>query len=304
MVTSKNIPKKHHFVSACYLQRFTVDKNKSPTIFCFDLIRKKGFTQIPENIGYEYGFNKLDPEGTSYIETELSKFETQSSIAISNVERNLVFEGKDKETILNLLALYAIRTPKMRNHWNSIIEDLLKRDLAITASQPIGTKVSSGLEVTQELKEFVEKIPYRLTFPSSHNMEMEFKLLNDGIIQASLAKRKWMLIKAPDEYHFITSDNPVSLIWKNQNIKVSPGYECYNTQVIFPLSSKIALVGDFAGNDETRVGTLENIAIINTNTCALAGSFIYCSKPSFPFIKQINNQDAVSYFSVKTENQL
>lgn len=300
MVTSKNIPKKHHFVSACYLKMFTLGKTKSSTIFCFDLTRKKGFTQIPKNIGCEYGFNKLDPEGTALIETELSKFEALAEKAISNIEQNLVFEKNDKAVILNLIALYAIRTPKMRNHWNSIMEDWLKRDLAITAAQPIGTKVSSGLEVTQELKEFVEKIPYRLTFPSSQNMEMEFKLLNDGIIQASLAKRKWMLVKAPDEYHFITSDNPVSLIWKNQNIKMSPGYGCSNTQVIFPLSSKITLVGDFDGKDETHIGTPENIARINTNTRVSADSFIYCPKPNFHFIKRINNQDVVNFFTIKT----
>jgi len=90
---------------------------------------------------------------------------------------------------------------------------------------------------------------------------------------------------------FITSDHPVSLRWKHPEdippfYRDHPGFGLSDTQVVFPLSKSLALIGEFEDvewNDDisSAPASPELVASINTLMIGTSRGQIYA--PSFNF---------------------
>jgi hypothetical protein len=112
-----------------------------------------------------------------------------------------------------------------------------------------------------------------------------------------LKTRNWMVAEAPENFHFVTSDSPITFkdIDPRLRGKYGPGLRHKHSRIFFPLTPKFALVGEF--NDELPeylVLTEKQAAIMNTQVVERPYSQIYSSQPDFKWFipkGQVGNFD-------------
>jgi hypothetical protein len=57
------VSRKSHFISACYLARFTDAGTEEGRLCGFDLVADRFFQQRPKNVAYELDFNRVEIDG-------------------------------------------------------------------------------------------------------------------------------------------------------------------------------------------------------------------------------------------------
>lgn len=270
----------HHFVSRFYLKGFTENSN----FIAYDLKNKnikKLHTNALKNFCAINHFNTINDDNyePDFIEKKLCLLEKEAKACIDNIENTKNFSGKDRAIILELMALFFIRRAERRDSFNSSMKQVWKVMLDQTAKLPVGGRVN-GYEISEELYQALQlRDNFEVTYDKTSLIRMEFKALDEMV--RLLDARKWFLFVAPEDSNFVTSDNPVVLIWKDKDIKSPPGLACIDTQVFFTVSKKIALVGDFEGGDEMMLATEENMALINSNIRAFANLWVFSPDSNF-----------------------
>lgn len=293
----------HHYLSQCYLKGFTDGGGKASKLTVFDVKQKKYFTTVPRNVGAIRDFNRINADGVDpdVLEHSLSSFETKAATALKKLRDGATFDGDTKVVILNLVALLAIRSPQMRERWRKFQAQIAERimDLTLSSKEMWNSQTRKMREdgvrlnddVTYEgVKQFFDSKKYTIEVAREHHIHMEFVGI-DAILPTLLA-RKWLIVRAIERTGpFVTSDHPVSLTW-NEPDKVprlyrdSPGFGLKGTQVYFPLSSNIALVGEFDGHEGVIKGTKELVAGFNSQMLRFAHNQFYVPKLSFYFISK------------------
>ncbi len=271
----------HHFLSQCHLNGFTTDE----FITCLDLQDRRHFKTNPRNVGGEKDFNKIEITGhpSDYLERILGQYlDYPASNAIQNVIRTGNFTGTDRSAILTLIAYFAVRNPYRRAHWDQLLDHVAKVALSYAARAEIGT-IINGIEITKEFKENYNEEDFLVQNHRHQHMKLEFHGVK--IVLPLLSERKWVLVQAPDDLNFISCDFPVALLWKEpEKYHAPPGFACTDTQIYFPLSKKVALVGDFEGSDGVLCGSKELVAGINSNILQFAHRQVYAREATFYFL--------------------
>lgn len=309
----------HHYLSQCYLKGFTKGGAKKSKITVIDLIRKKSFETIPKKVGGIRDFNRIDIEGVEpdAIEYSLSEFESQAATALRKIEKTLIFDGENKTLILNLLALLAIRSPEMRENWRKTQAGLSERIMEMSlASKEIwesqmnqmresGVKTNDDISY-EEMKRFFDSKAYSIKLSTEHHIGMEMVGIN--AIFPHLLGRKWILVKSTDETGpVVTTDNPVILTWKEPDkippfYRNSPGYGMSGTQVYFPISRNLALIGEFDGREGVVEGNKQLVANLNTVMIGFTYKQIYTPKIGFYFMGKdgdiLDGRHILSYIGV------
>ena len=104
-----------------------------------------------------------------------------------------------------------------------------------------------------------------------------------------LINRNWVLIQANESSgSFITTDNPVDLSWKEPDkippfYRQSPGFGLKGTEVYFPVSQDLALLGEFEGKEGAIEATENLVAIFNSKMLLNAYKQVYAPKFGFKF---------------------
>ena len=126
---------------------------------------------------------------------------------------------------------------------------------------------------------------YDVKFPQGYHIEMELALLEP--ISKILAIRNWELLIYEGEEDFITSNNPISLVPSSPKLQGQPlGFGLRETAVIFPLTTKLCMVGTFEPASTYRHVTLPELAEINLFAAKSKQSrFIYSVSSDFNFLK-------------------
>lgn len=290
----------HHYISQCYLKGFTRGGTKKSKLTVVDLREKKCFETTPRNVGGKRDFNRIDFDGIdpNTLEKSLSKFEGEADSALQTLEENSDFEGETKSVILNLVALFAVRNPAMREHWKQFQAELAERTIDIILSTKerweshIRQMKESGKEIDESVtyedaKKFHDSKKYTITVAREHHIQTEFDSIDT--ILPLLAGRNWLLIRATEESGpFITTDKPVILTWKEPDkipsfYRNSPGYGMNDTQVYFPVSKNVALVGEFDGHEIVFEGKRELVAALNTKMLMYTSKQVYAPNLAFFF---------------------
>lgn len=290
----KSISKRQHYVSNFYLKKFSQDDY----FFVIDLknkeIRKYHKKETEKYCQKKY-FNKIesneiDPE---WLEKEFKKFEDNALNAISELENGAEFDGVIKKDILLLAILYYVRHPERRKHWEKTQENINQAVFEIVNDQvlslPLGSKLN-GFEINQELKDAVPYLKIQTEPPTTNqHIALELKYFQEN--HEILMERNWILLHANAENDFITTDNPVMLFWKDSNHPPhSPGLRSRNTQIIFPLTKKLLLVGDFEMSNGVDVVTHQEIARLNHTISLNAERFVFSASQNFDFVSKINGK--------------
>lgn len=291
----------HHYISQCYLKGFTEGRTKKSKLTVIDLNEKKKFETIPRNVGGIRDFNRIDIEGVDQnaIESSLSEFEGNVACALNDLEENLVFSGNTKAYILNLIALVGVRSPQQREHIGDFEATVIERTMGLMLSskeqweaQEAKIKAKNPTyknDITyEEFKAFYDSKEYDIEFSNQHKIYREMVMFE--AVLPCLFARNWILVKASDKTGpLITTDHPVSLSWNEPEkippvYRASPGFGMKDTQVYFPVSQSLGLLGEFDGDDSVVEASSSLVAILNATMLNNLYRQIYSPSIEFEFL--------------------
>lgn len=158
-------------------------------------------------------------------------------------------------------------------------------------------------ELKDSMKERGIEFPESITFEQVKEFyttnSLPNELSNFEIIQSEahliseilpfLQSRDWLLIKTDaSNGPFITSDHPASLSWREPSkipalLQKSPGFGLKGTRVYFPLSSSLALIGEFGAKSGVLEASMEHVSAMNSIVISHCHRQIYSPKLSFFF---------------------
>lgn len=275
-MTAKPIARRHHYLPQSYLAAFTDTGLKDGQFSVLDIQTGRSFRTSPLNVGAERDFNRVDIEGRppDAIENALAPFEGEATAAIRRVINTEAFPSdSDWNLILNLLGLIAVRNPKLRGSFNQSREQVLRRvsDLLVSdkkiwshhvkKAREAGEGISDSVSF-EDVQRFVDAGNYRIEFHPEGNLRVEFHAFNE--LLPLLGQRTWSVLVAPPEGpEFISSDHPVTLVWKGE--RSGPvGFGLKETEVFLPLGRRVGFYGVFESPFEPVV-TCEpgNVAKLN-----------------------------------------
>ncbi len=295
----------HHYLPQCYLRGFAVGSGKRCHLTVANIASKKYFETNPRNVGGVRDFNRVDIAGfkPDALEGMLANFEGQVATALRSVDGSRKFEGDDRVFILNLVALLAVRSPQMREHWRKMEEQLMKKMLGLSLASKTrweaqeaamakagrGPKPGEPTISYEQMKEFYEKDEYDIRLNQEHHIGIEFQT-HDVVLRALMA-RKWEMhaIENDDLGSYVTTDRPVVITWNNPEkvpamYRDSPGFGMPDTEVLFPITKNLIVIGSFEGKDGTVPATTPLVAGANTKMIHHAFEQIYGPKTVILYI--------------------
>lgn len=288
----------HHWIPQCYLKGFSVSRKKDDKLYVVNVQTGKAFETAPRNVAAGRDFNRVDIEGVSanVIESGLAGFEGQVDQALARIcAARAIDDPADRNVLFNLIALLAVRNPGMRENMRQAQEQAMKRVIALTMETEerylagFGSAVRAGAMAPDDvlpyelMRDFVERDEYTLAVSTTQHVQRELEAVDT--ILPYLGRRNWTLLRATaDSGGFITSDHPVILRWDRpppQGVFVPPGHALLNTEVLFPLSHELAIIGSFNELARTIEACREHTAAINGVVSCFAGRQIYARDDAF-----------------------
>jgi hypothetical protein len=300
-----NEARHHHHIPQFYLRGFAASTGKDDyKLTVANLEAGKFFETNPRNVGGERDFNRIEIEGHApdALEQKLAGFEAEVAESIRRVAESQKFEGDDRRNILNLIALLAVRSPQMREHIRKMQEQLMKKMLSISLAskerweQQEARMIAAGKGAPpgeprltyEQVKEFHEQGEYDILLNRGYHIGLELRMHN--LVLHALAARKWTLYTSDEAAGcFVTTDRPVMLTYvKPMEVPLlyrnSPGFGMPETEVMFPLTRHMTLVGMFEGGES--VVKANTYIVAHANTKMIHGSYrqVYMPKQAVPHL--------------------
>ena len=298
----------HHHIPQFYLRGFSmrVGNKKKWKIIAGNVHENRYFETTPRNIAGVRDFNRVEIDGIDpdYVENGLAQFEGMCTTAVQKVALTLEFDGDDRISVLNLISLLAVRSPPMRENMCDFRERVAHMQLGMVLHdkgryerqfEKMAKWMESQGETPPEfvdyekMKEGHEKHAYKVEVATEAHLRAEFKM-QDTVLR-TLVDRKWMLRYINDGGMgcFVTSDLPVVLTWDDpENMPVtmrqSPGHGMTHTEVLFPLTKQLCLVGSFEGPEGVQAATAQFVAHANLRVIEFCTDQFYTPKRVFTYL--------------------
>jgi hypothetical protein len=299
---AKDDPRNHHYIPQAYLRGFGWKRGeKQWYVHAYAMKELRHFQPNIKGVCAQRDFMRVDVPGHDpyKLEEEMSKFESRARESILRVAETRMFDGEDRTYILNLMALFAVRYPQMREHMREFQERVLKQVLGLTLAEKgrwesqIRQMKEAGVAVNDKItyeqaKDFHERGEYTIEVPRERHIETETKL-HETVLQL-LGNRKWTVLYAgEDQGKFLTSDHPVVITWDEPQkmppfMRHSPGFGMRDTEVVFPLTSTTFLVGRFDGDEGVHEASGGLIGYYNTLMIGHCFDFAFSQEPAFPYL--------------------
>ncbi|AQT67250.1 hypothetical protein STSP2_00393 [Anaerohalosphaera lusitana] len=219
--------------------------------------------------------------------------------AIRDLKEDHVITNKARlDCILNLIALFHVRHPLVRRNIAKTQANLAKMTMQLICAskeryeETLRRMQMDGIEIGdvsfEQMKDFLERDEYDIETARESHIEMELKAI--GPVLEMLGARNWTLLIASDTAsQFITSDLPVTVSWNDPEnippfVRQRPGLGYAETEVFFPITRTLALLGTFEPVKEQISLDRNSIAVLNSKTLCNAWSQVYAGDNKFEFI--------------------
>ena len=310
------VARRHHYVPRCYLNSFAVEvgKKKNKELSVFDVVERRFFQTAPENVALEKDFNSIDLEGHApdVFEQAMASVESDIGPALTRIiEARSLDNEEDKTFLLNLIGLLHLRNPRFRELKRSFHERVAKMflDIALSSKQMWDSQIKraqdagfipKGTETSYETaKASYKEENYKVEVPTEEHIRSEMQTFDHAL--PLLFERKWVLVRAPQGFPgFVTCDHPVSLTW-SEPTRARPGLKLKGTEILFPISPALAVVGVFElvcgvyDCNEEQVASANGTTILNAERQVYArGAFSYQidqNKPPCPSSELVGDAD-------------
>jgi hypothetical protein len=314
MGKGRNRPVKQHYVPQCYLRQFANKKGKAFQVSVFDREEERSFKNNVRDVSCQNYFNRiyLDGMDPDALESAMSDFETGLAEALVriNAVRNLENED-DRAYLLTLIGLTALRNPDMRKNIRGIADGLGRMHIAArlksqaTYDESVAQAKAEGAlpddyDVTfEEMKAALENGDFKIELGNNALISLEFQMLDHTI--PLLHNRGWHLLRAPEgSGGFITSDRPFYLMWEDPAMRdgpLAPGLAMMSTDIYFPISPTLAVVGAFNVGNTVEDASEETVAVCNSTMPDGAGRQVYSPDHKFKYARTREEE-------LRTGNQL
>jgi hypothetical protein len=294
------ITRKHHYVPQMYLTGFANNKGQC---FVVDASTRKTFTSSTANIAAERDYNKIEAQGVpaDALEKELGKFEGVIAPGIKRVRETASFgeDRRDREDIINLITLLAVRNPRTRNDMDKLYTELFRAMIVMPFEDPARwDALVEQLKAAGQWpegaptdfvghKEFVEENKYKLKPHQNFTLEMELGATER--LYPYFDARKWRILKAQDDSGgFVTTDHPVCVHRSeglNYGQQFAPVLGLSDRDILFPLSSKVALMGRLEGDEDVMEADRQTVASFNSAVMGYAMKQIYAADDQYYYTR-------------------
>lgn len=283
------IARQNHYVPAFYLAGFTPSGKTKDFLWVHDKKSKKHWKEKPAKVARERDFYRIEMPDVQpdFVEKEFSKFEKLASSVIRDIQHTDSMPGRESFLLLmNLIAMMATRVPGFRQSLSKPLKE-------------IGEKILRMIVYSSDhFKDFVDNCK-RHGIDSIDMTSYEFlkKQVEDGELELDvnpewltglqlesyefvlpeLLRRNWTLaINDNPGTHFITSDRPAVLMSLKPMMKFdSPGFADPDTELIFPLNKKYAMLGRFEGYTQIVKPTGRQVIALNTAIYFYSDRYVY-----------------------------
>lgn len=281
----------HHFVPQYYLKGFATPRSKDGKLSVYDLKRGKSFTTRPRNVASRRDYNRVEIEGVdpNIVESQLAMLDSQADQAFRRViAARSIASHEDFSFVLTLIAQVAITNPAFRDMRGGMIRQMgtammhnmvstRERWAAVTEGAASDPRIGGDPIAFEEARTAVERGDIEVVPAKENLIGQEWQLW--PAVLPLLEARQWTLFVAPaGSAGFATSDRPFSLRWSDPALRdgfYGPGLGCTDTNLTFPLSRDLALVGRFDAGGGTIEIDETMVAAINLMTFSSAMRQIY-----------------------------
>lgn len=300
-------PRRHHYCPKFYLGNFTETNEQEGKLWVSDKTNPMIRFSKPVNEAHQRDFYYVElgnDEDPYFLEKEFSKIEGGAKTTIEYIiGHHALPAGEGFSYLMNLIGLQAVRTPGLRNTFGRFMENVARKVVSISTEtrgrfELTKTRLNkSGYDVEgvtfEDLRSHLESEDFSLKIHQNHLLVL--LLSSAGTITNLLHQRNWAVVVANTPGSFVTSDNPVGLMWiKPIGGFFSPGFGLPNTQVTFPISDTVGLIGTFEKCSAKVELNAEKLAAFNNNAISKATRFIYSKQPEFSWMcieGKVRNRD-------------
>lgn len=220
MSENKTQPKRHHYVPQFYLNNFA---DKQGKIWVYDRKIKEYRHQSVKDTAVQNNYYRMRLKGggqTNELEGFFSQLEGLACSAMNKLERGTPLTEEEKGNIAAFVAFQMMRVPdfeKRENEGNEKIMKWINQGLwgsIENAQKRLDELKEKGVDESNEVSakemyEFVQKGNYRIQFPRERSIRTMLKLTFN--IAGKFIQMDWLLLRAPKDGAFVTSDNPYTL---------------------------------------------------------------------------------------------
>ncbi len=298
----KSRPVKQHYIPQCYLRWFGTPRKKEHYVAVFDRKKKKSYRCNVKDVACQNYFNRLLLDGMDPDELEfaMGEFETGLAGALERINAARTLENEDDRAyLISLIGLTALRNPGMRIQIRGLAQDIANLSLAarlqtkdaydasIEAAKAAGALRVDYNVTYEEMKGAFESGSFRIEMDNNAMVSNELQLLDH--VLPLLFRRGWHLLRAPEGSRgFITSDRPFYLTWSDPSMRngpIAPGLALAGTDIYFPISPKLAVVGAFnVGNTVEDVDD-RRVAVCNSAMADGAERQVYARDHKFSYAR-------------------
>ncbi|MCE0904728.1 DUF4238 domain-containing protein [Pseudomonas alloputida] len=269
-------PKQQHYVPNFYLKGFTSDG----VLAVFDRfrgeVRRRQQPQKVATVRHLYTFEDKQDRKRFDLEVLFGHIEDAAAPIITSLANGGRLSAADRESFALFLGLAAVRTPAAIADARNVFGGLEKaRSQLLLADENavfrLLKKMPDADEDDSVLRKEAQDIA-KMAREGSFDVEVDpqyalHKSLGVWhIVAEELFKRDWMVLHTTgDDHSFLTSDSPIVLTSLSQSNRNQPlGYGSPEAQILFPLTSKCALVASgYLGRTGRSDITVDNLRRFN-----------------------------------------
>lgn len=302
-----NRPVKQHYIPQCYLRQFAIRYRKGHQLAVFDRKTDKSFRANVKDVACQNYFNRIELDGMDpdALEKAMSEFETGLARALARInEARSLENAEDRAYLITLIGLTALRNPEMRENIRKIHQDLGKINIAarLASRETYDASVQEAkqqgalpatYDVTYEqMKAAFESGQFKLVLENNALVSLELQLLDH--IMPLLLRRGWHLLRASEgSGGFVTSDRPFFLMWSDPAMRagpLAPGLALTGTDIYFPVSPKLAVVGAF--NVANTIEDIDEARMAVANSAMIAGADrqVYAQDHTFSYAQTLKEK--------------
>ncbi len=291
--------RRHHYIPQCYLKGFAKARDR-PQLFVVDAKERRSFYTWIGNIAVELDFHRIDAPGQPLdaLESKIAEFESELGPALERViAARSIGDQADRSQLFMLMGLLCLKNPRRRESINQVVQKMAKIFLGMKAATPEGwqaeierAKAEGHMDKDADgeaIRKFILNDEFRFALTTPAHLQMEFGGLEK--ILPYIFGRKWVFCKAaPSAIGFVTSDCPVCVMWQDPKEQAPAGLGLMGTQIVFPISNDLAMIGTFELDDGEMDADEDFVSKVNGNIILHSNRQVYARSGDFLYQLQHN----------------